>query len=79
MQKTLNAAVEIVGEAFTNTHQIKCVGEVEFVSPPSQPQRACRWFWLRPLDIIHHNLYMFLHAELSRILFFMKLTKQEQP
>lgn len=49
MQKTLdNPAVKTVSEAFTHSHQLKCVGEVKFVSPHCQPQRACRWFWLRP-------------------------------
>lgn len=41
MQKTLNnPAVKIGAEEFTNTHQLQCVGQVGFVSPPCQPQRA---------------------------------------
>lgn len=63
MQKTLNnPAVKIVGEEFRNTHPLKSVGELEFVSPPCQPQRACRWFWLRPLDTIYHHLYFFFRG-----------------
>lgn len=45
MQKTLNnPAVKIVGEVFTNSHQLKCVGEVEFVRAPYQSHRFCQWF-----------------------------------